>query len=127
MQIHTSSFSSSAVHSFTPAFFVDSTRVHANQINLTQDGLSNIDKVLQTIFFYFGKLVMMEPQKWIFDEIRSVSEMKFQHSDEVDFEDYAVGITNTMPFCPPQDILQYEYIFEVRKRGQTRSLWSYSL
>lgn len=47
-------------------------------VDLTEVGLENYEEVLYSIFQYIELLRVSLPQKWIYDELREVSEMNFR-------------------------------------------------
>lgn len=47
-------------------------------VDLTEDGLANNEEVLYAVFQYIELLRVSLPQKWIYDELREVSEMNFR-------------------------------------------------
>lgn len=46
-------------------------------VGLTEDGIKNYKRVVQTIFKYIAMLNEHEPMEWIFDEMRRMSEVDF--------------------------------------------------
>ncbi|XP_032526586.2 nardilysin-like [Danaus plexippus] len=86
----------------------------STQVVLTEDGLANIDKVLEAIFSYINMLKKLGPSERIYDEIRTIEETSFRFDEESQPSDYVETLSENMHFFPPQhyitgDRLYYKY------------------
>lgn len=51
------------------------------QINLTEFGLENWEKIVSSINYFLGLLNKEGPKEWFFEECRSLAELNFQYSE----------------------------------------------
>eukprot|EP01125_Pyxidicula_operculata_P014818 TRINITY_DN4988_c0_g1_i1.p1 TRINITY_DN4988_c0_g1~~TRINITY_DN4988_c0_g1_i1.p1 ORF type:complete len:953 (-),score=186.42 TRINITY_DN4988_c0_g1_i1:40-2898(-) len=74
-------------------------------INLTADGLLHVDEIIDIVFQYIKLLKTKGIQKWIFDELKSISEIKFRFKDTIDPYSYAPKLTSDMHLYPVDHLL----------------------
>ncbi|XP_052752043.1 nardilysin-like [Galleria mellonella] len=84
------------------------------QIVLTQDGLDNIEEVLEAIFSYISMLKQLGPSERIYEEIKTIEETSFRFEEETQPSDYVESLVENMRFYPPEhyitgDRLYYKY------------------
>ncbi|XP_022917884.1 nardilysin-like [Onthophagus taurus] len=71
-------------------------------IVLTKEGLNAIDKVIEAIYSYIKMLVVLGPQKRIYDEIKLVEEVSFKFREEEVPADYVESLVENMHYYPPE-------------------------
>ena len=82
------------------------------EIELTSKGLANWEKVVNFVFHYIQMLKKKGVQKWIFDEIKIMNQLKFDNKNKEEPDDYVDEIVSTMPYYPIQDILRLDFLME---------------
>ncbi|XP_018405839.1 PREDICTED: nardilysin-like [Cyphomyrmex costatus] len=71
-------------------------------INLTQEGLQHVSKILDVIFSFINLLKSKGPQKRIYDEIYKITENKFRLLGN---NDYVDCLCKNMHLYPPRDYI----------------------
>lgn len=74
-------------------------------LSLTQDGLKNYEELTRVIFEYFSILHETPPQKWIFDEIKIMSEVDFKFKQKSAAWRTTSGLAEDMQEPIPRDRL----------------------
>ena len=83
-------------------------------IKLTSTGAKpeNIKRVIQTVGAYLNMLRKEGPQDWVFEELKTQSELSFKYQDSVGGVSKAVNIANLYTeFKDPENILYSSYDF----------------
>ncbi|XP_026314259.1 nardilysin-like [Hyposmocoma kahamanoa] len=86
----------------------------STQVILTQEGLSHVDQVLESIFSYINMLRRLGPAERIFDEIKTIEDTSFRYEEESQPSEYVENLVENMHFYPPEhyitgDRLYYKY------------------
>lgn len=67
---------------------------------------------IMMVFQYLKMLQNQEPQEWVFEEMKSVGEMKFRFLEESDASNYVTQLS-TAPFnVAPEHVLISSYLYE---------------
>jgi secreted Zn-dependent insulinase-like peptidase len=67
-------------------------------VNLTSKGLANWPFVTEVVMRYVNMLIVQGPQRWFYDELRSIQQLEFTYLDEEEEEDLAERLC--MYMCP---------------------------
>ena len=85
-------------------------------ISLTEAGLSAGHgcglAVAEVLFQYLSMLRAGEPQKWAWDEMAAIAEMKWRFLEEEDAAEYVAQIASDMHQYKPEDTLIGSYLYE---------------
>jgi secreted Zn-dependent insulinase-like peptidase len=68
--------------------------------------------VVDLMFEYLAMLEATGPQEWVFQELKSIANMKFQFQEEGDAMDCVTQLAQSMHMCAPEHILVQEYLHE---------------
>jgi len=75
-------------------------------LSLTDEGMENVEEIIDTIFEFLAMMKNQGPQKWVFDELQTMSEVSFRFKEWGDAssftQKYAEVLTTNYP---PEDIL----------------------
>ena len=82
--------------------------------DLTDKGLDCIQEIGQHLFAYLGLLQKMPPEKWIFDEMQKLGDIRFKFGEDASPFALCPQIASTMQKVPPSealcgDMVLYEY------------------
>mmetsp|Transcript_83765 Transcript_83765/g.200968 ORF Transcript_83765/g.200968 Transcript_83765/m.200968 type:complete len:993 (-) Transcript_83765:112-3090(-) len=82
--------------------------------DLTDKGLDCIQEIGQHLFAYLGLLQKMPPEKWIFDEMQKLGDMRFKFGEDASPFALCPQIASTMQKVPASealcgDMVLYEY------------------
>ena len=83
-------------------------------IELTRDGLQALPEVISSVFGYIELLRQKGPQKWYFEELRTLAAQQFEYQEQPDMQARVMRISHNLHFYPPDDVLRadsliYEY------------------
>ncbi|PNY10214.1 insulin-degrading enzyme-like protein [Trifolium pratense] len=78
------------------------------EIHLTDYGLLEVNNIIGFLYGYLHFL-RDSPQEWIFKEIQTIRNMKFNFKDENQL-DYASRLSENMLFYPPEHIISANYV-----------------
>ncbi|KAK2447643.1 Insulinase (Peptidase family M16) family protein [Trifolium repens] len=78
------------------------------EIDLTDFGLLEINNIIGFIYAYLH-LLRDSPQEWIFEEIQTIGNMKFNFEDETQLN-YAIRLSENMLFYPPEHVISATYV-----------------
>ncbi|KAK9915769.1 hypothetical protein WJX75_003936 [Coccomyxa subellipsoidea] len=85
-------------------------------INLTEAGLRAAPgNGLATVDYLFGYLQMLRrvgPQRWVFDELAAISNLKFRFAEEEDACEYVSRLAADMPHYAPEHALCGPHLYE---------------
>ena len=70
-------------------------------MELTEEGLSNVDEIVSIVFAYMDLLRSKGPQEWIHTESQTVSDMQFRFLSERNPMDYTCSVAGFMQQYPP--------------------------
>ncbi len=79
------------------------------KLELTEEGLSNLDEIVSMVFAYMDLLRAKGPQEWIQTEAQTVSEMQFRFLSQRNPMDYTCSVAGFMQQYPPQLYLSGAY------------------
>ncbi|KAI5283391.1 Insulinase (Peptidase M16), partial [Ascosphaera aggregata] len=65
-------------------------------VRLTEEGLKRYQDIVKTIFQYINLVKERPPEKWIFDEMASLSEVDFKYMQKVPASRFASKMSSTM-------------------------------
>ena len=91
---------------------MDLFNIYEISISLTKKGLENYQMVLNIIFQYLKMLKEKCPQKYIFEEIQKVNNLKFDNKDKEKPDGYVTSLSARMHKYPMEDILRVNYLME---------------
>ncbi|KAK7517072.1 Metalloenzyme, LuxS/M16 peptidase-like protein [Phyllosticta citriasiana] len=74
-------------------------------IRLTEEGLKNHEEVLKHIFHYISMLKETEPQQWIFEEVKKMSEVDFRFKQKSPASNTTSSLSGIMQKPYPRDQL----------------------
>ena len=83
------------------------------EINLTQKGLDNFEKVIEAVFNYARKIQKLGHKKYIFKEMQKMGQLNFEFHDDQSGMMYCQGLASRMQIFDDQnmsDILRSQYI-----------------
>ncbi|PWZ00255.1 hypothetical protein BCV70DRAFT_206508 [Testicularia cyperi] len=72
-------------------------------IDLTQEGLRNHEKVLESVFKYIHLLRSSKLEEWTHDEVAQLSELMFRFKEKIDPADYASSTATQMQMPYPRE------------------------
>lgn len=72
-------------------------------IDLTQEGLKNHEKVLESVFKYIHLLRNSNLEQWTHDEVARLSELMFRFKEKIDPADYASSTATQMQMPYPRE------------------------
>ena len=74
----------------------------------TGDGLGPIGLLFQ----FLNLLRQQGPQKWVFDELADIAQMRFRFAEEEDACEYALRLAADAPYYAPQHLLNGHYLYD---------------
>ncbi len=80
------------------------------KMELTEEGLSNVDEIVSMVFAYMDLLRSKGPQEWIHTEAQTVSDMQFRFLSQRNPMDYTCSVAGFMQQYPPQLYLSGAYM-----------------
>jgi len=91
---------SSGDHTISPG-----TGIFDIQLKLTPDGLVNYKEIIKVVFQYISIIKETSPQKWIFDEIKRMTEVDFRFKQKSDASRTTSRLSQVMQKPLPRDRL----------------------
>ena len=79
------------------------------KMELTEDGLANVDEIVSMVFAYMDLLRSVGPQEWIHTEAQTVSDMQFRFLSQRNPMDYTCSVAGYMQQYPPAQYLSGAY------------------
>lgn len=79
-------------------------QMHIN-VRLTPDGLEKYEEVTKIIFQYIALIKITGPQKWIFDELKNISEVDFRFKEKSPATRFTSNTSSTMQKSLPRELL----------------------
>jgi insulysin len=79
------------------------------KMELTEDGLANVDEIVSMVFAYMDLLRSIGPQEWIHTEAQTVSDMQFRFLSQRNPMDYTCSVAGYMQQYPPEQYLSGAY------------------
>ena len=65
------------------------------------------------LLFQFLNLLRAEgPQKWVFDELANIAQMRFKFAEEEDACEYALRLAADAPYYAPEHLLNGHYLYD---------------
>lgn len=65
------------------------------------------------LLFQFLNLLRKEgPQKWVFDELANIAQMRFKFAEEEDACEYALRLAADAPYYAPEHLLNGHYLYD---------------
>ena len=65
------------------------------------------------LLFQFLNLLRQEgPQKWVFDELANIAQMRFRFAEEEDACEYALRLAADAPYYAPEHLLNGHYLHD---------------
>ena len=65
------------------------------------------------VLFQFLNLLRKEgPQKWVFDELANIAQMRFKFAEEEDACEYALRLAADAPYYAPEHLLNGHYLYD---------------
>ncbi|KAL3144870.1 hypothetical protein ABBQ38_001970 [Trebouxia sp. C0009 RCD-2024] len=85
-------------------------------MNLTQAGFDtspgNGLAVMGLLFQFLSLLKAQGPQKWVFDELANIAQMRFKFAEEEDACEYALRLAADAPYYAPEHLLNGHYLYD---------------
>ena len=79
------------------------------KMELTEEGLSNVDEIVSMVFAYMDLLRSKGPQEWIHTEAQTISDMQFRFLSQRNPMDYTCSVAGFMQQYPPELYLSGAY------------------
>ena len=79
------------------------------KIDLTQQGLEQVDEVTKIVFAYIQLLKTDEPQEWVQQELQTVANLQFRFLSQRNPMDYTCSLAGWMQDYPPEHYLSGPY------------------
>lgn len=64
------------------------------------------------LFQFLSLLKAQGPQKWVFDELANIAQMRFKFAEEEDACEYALRLAADAPYCAPEHLLNGHYLYD---------------
>ncbi|KAI5950239.1 STE23 [Candida jiufengensis] len=88
--------------------------VYMIEFQLTPLGLENWEKIIEITFQYLNFILKDEPQKWIWEEIKNISEVNFKFKQKIEASTTVSKMSNSLykfdEIIPPEDLLSSSII-----------------
>eukprot|EP01041_Mallomonas_annulata_P009052 gene9052-18749_t len=81
-------------------------------VELTDNGVENVHRVISVVFEYIGMLRREGPKEWIATEVKEISDMNFRFLNKCEPADYTTKLANHMHIYPKEDIISGEYLLK---------------
>ena len=72
------------------------------------DGLGPVG----VLFQFLSLLKQSGPQKWVFDELADIAQMRFRFAEEEDACEYTLRLAADAPYYAPQHLLNGHYLYD---------------
>uniref|UniRef100_A0AAX7VC14 Insulin-degrading enzyme n=1 Tax=Astatotilapia calliptera TaxID=8154 RepID=A0AAX7VC14_ASTCA len=82
------------------------------KMDLTEEGLLNIEDIIFHMFQYIQKLRSEGPQEWVFNEYKDLKKVAFRFKDKERPRDYTSKIAGLLQHYPLEEVLSAEYFLE---------------
>ncbi|KAJ1517259.1 Insulinase (Peptidase M16) [Coelomomyces lativittatus] len=81
------------------------------QIDLTDEGMKNIEEIVVLVFQYLKLLKSSEPHEWIFNEMKTLREINFRFKEIRSMSNYALELASILhePY-PPHQLLNGQFV-----------------
>lgn len=79
-------------------------------VDLTQEGLTHVDDIVNIVFQYLCMLRKEGPKKWIFDECVKLNEMRFRFKEKEQPENLVTHAVSSMQIFPLEEVLIAPYM-----------------
>ena len=84
-------------------------------INLTENGLSHVNDVIDIVFQYIRMLQKTEIQKWLFLEQQQMATLQFRYQEKQSASSTVTGLARNLQYYATQDVLRAPYVMEQYK------------
>lgn len=74
-------------------------------IDVTENGLSHIDDIIECVFAYIGMMNAEGPKEWIYTENIVTQDMNFRYVSKTEPSSYATNLANNMHMFPAKNII----------------------
>lgn len=64
------------------------------------------------LFQFLSLLRAQGPQKWVFDELANIAQMRFKFAEEEDACEYALRLAADAPYYEPEHLLNGHYLYD---------------
>lgn len=81
-------------------------------MDLSVEGIEHTDDIVELVYNYIGLIEQKGVEKWIFDELSSISAIKFRFHDKENPQSYVTHLTSHMRYIPMEDIVSHPYQME---------------
>ncbi|CAE7210328.1 IDE [Symbiodinium natans] len=78
--------------------------------DLTDKGLDSVQEIGQHLFAYLGLLQKMPPEKWIFDEMQKLGDIRFKFREDASPFTLCPQVVSTLQKMPPSEALCGDYM-----------------
>ena len=89
---------------------------------LTENGLANIDSIMELTFWYIRLILEQGVQKWIYDEAAQLQRISFHFSEKFDHFRYVTSLAANMEKYPPIHALSGPNLFREFSPNEIRSV-----
>lgn len=80
------------------------------QVDLTEEGISHIEDIINLVFQYIALLKVEGPQRWIWEEQRDLMALEFRFKDAQEPRNFAAGHVHLLQEFPMEDVLSAYYL-----------------
>jgi secreted Zn-dependent insulinase-like peptidase len=94
-------------------------------VTLTPAGLEHVDEVVAYVFRYIELMRESGISKWIFDEQRKLSEMRFLYAEKLEPMGLARSLSNDLHLLPAEELLRGRYILDEFDPGLVQEYLGY--
>ena len=81
-------------------------------IKLTPQGLGHVEDIVALVFQYLNLIKEQGLKQWIFDENRSLAEIRFRFKEKPPPLAYVRSLAALLHVYPPKDVLKASYLYE---------------
>jgi insulysin len=91
-------------------------------IDLTEEGLEHIFEIVEIVFQYVHVMRTSKPQRWIWDEMKTINANNFRFLPKSNPSGYVSGLAASMGTFEPSDVLCARYLAREYDEGLISSL-----
>ncbi len=81
-------------------------------IQLTEKGAAHADEISQAVFQTINRIRESADQGWLYDEQQAIADVSFRFQEKSSPVSYASGLSRSMHYYPPRDLLKANYIMD---------------
>eukprot|EP00899_Mesostigma_viride_P003587 jgi/Mesvir1/13229/Mv12754-RA.3 len=85
--------------------------VFSVSIKLTEEGRAHVWDIVSVVYQFLTILREAEPLEWVYRELETISNLKFQFQEEEEASNYVVRLSGNLHRHPPAHALNAEYLY----------------